>query len=842
MRFTLEDFQARAVDGLLSRLAKARRGFAEDGERTALGLTAPTGAGKTVIATAFLEGVYFGTETREPDPNLTVLWITDDKSLIAQTIEKVTQASGRIDALKIRFLGDTDEATLEAGFIYFVHIQQLQRNSTLHAVRDGKRGDHRTHGAWEMIANTIEGRGRDFLVVWDEAHRGSGTSSTERQTIARTIVNGGLTNVGTQQPAAPIVLGISATPERFNAAMVASGRTPRNYEVTPSEVRSSGLLKDRILIKHVAEDQSADNTMLALAVDDLKAAGKAWQDHHDQTGDRLIRPLLVVQVEPGVTQTRLGEVLTTLESAWSELSDMAVAHAFGDPHGPLQVGDRTVRYLAPEAISGDDRARAVLFKNALTTGWDCPRAEVLVSYQGKESYTEIAQLIGRLVRTPLAMRVEGDDRLNEVAAYLPGYRTEHVAAVVKALTDDETVKVEIVIAPVTCTRSDTVPSGVFDLLEAIPSYTRPKAAFPTRTGQLMRLAAALNEYGLVPKASEKARGFVVAQMKALDAQHVDEVDAKVADNLALGVGIIEVGLASGQTSEVVVIDAQTSERDLDGYYARATRTLPDGAAAWYYKDLCDSQGLDDVAAMVRVAAMASIGLKSDIETQAATLIASWKNQHAGAVARKDKSVRDLIEPLWHLGNLTMLPTTLSVPEAISAATEKIVGETTKPIETFTKHAFTIPSGKAKAGQFPVNTSGWEKDVLNSEIASESLVGWYRNPSSGKHSLAVPYTYGDTTRLLHPDFLFFHLDGDEIVIDIVDPHRHDAADAAPKWSALAQYAKDHPDNLRRVVAVIKDASGTLRSLDLRADGISERVAAATDGALMESLFNQAGSNY
>ena len=90
----------------------------------------------------------------------------------------------------------------------------------------------------------------------------------------------------------------------------------------------------------------------------------------------------------------------------------------------------------------------VLFKSALTTGWDCPRAEVLVSFQGKDSYTEIAQLIGRLVRTPLAKRVDGgDDRLNEVVAYLPGFKTEHVTRVVKALTEDETVEVEIVIAP-----------------------------------------------------------------------------------------------------------------------------------------------------------------------------------------------------------------------------------------------------------------------------------------------------------------------------------------------------------------------------------------------------------
>jgi type III restriction enzyme len=844
VKYTLEDFQSRAVDGLLSRISKARRDFAEDGERTAVGLTAPTGAGKTVIASAVLEGLYFGTPTREPDPSLTVLWLTDDKSLNAQTISKIVQASGRLDEMRMRFLGDTDEPTLEPGFIYFAHIQQLQRKSTLHAVRDGVRSDFRTHGAWDMIANTINKRGRDFVVIWDEAHRGTGTTATERNTIASTIVNGGLTNIGTHQPPAPVVLGISATPERFHAAMSASGRTLRNYEVSPGEVRESGLLKDRILIKHVAEDQSAQNTMLALAVEDLKAADESWQQHHESTGDRLVKPLLIVQVEAGVSQARLGEILATLESAWSELSDMAVGHAFGDPHGPLHVGDRTVRYIAPEAISGDDRARAVLFKNALTTGWDCPRAEVLVSYQGKDSYTEIAQLIGRLVRTPLASRVDtADDRLNEVAAYLPGYKTEHVAAVVKALTEDETVKVDIVIAPVTSTRSPSVPSQVFDLLDTLPSYTRPKTTFPTRTAQLMRLAAALNEHGLVPKASEKARQWIVDQMRALDGAHKDEIDAKVADNLSLTLGVLNVGLGSEVTSSLATADVETSERDLDGYYARAKRTLPDGSAAWYYNDLCDNQHLDDIAAMVRVAAMASLGLKDKIEKQAEAQIAAWRDQHAGTVARKPRDVRELIEPLWFLGNTTMLPTTVHAPEKVSAATEKVHGDSTVPVDTYPEHLFTIPPGRPNAGLFPVVTTGWEREVLTAELGIESLLGWYRNPSSGKHALAIPYEYGDEkTRLLHPDFLFFHQDGDQIVMDIVDPHRHDTADAAPKWAALANYADDHPEHLRRVLAVIRDPDGQLRALDLTATGIAKKVASANDKAKMEALFASEGTNY
>lgn len=847
MRFTLEDYQVAATERVLTGIARARRDYREDDERTAVGLTAPTGAGKTVIATAVLEGLYFGTATREADPNVTVLWLTDDPALNRQTINKILQASGgRLDANRIRFLADTDERTLEPGFIYFVHIQALQRNSNLHAIRaDGSRSDKRTYGAWEMIANTARERGGDFVVVWDEAHRGAGTTSTDRKTIARTIVNGGTTNIGTQQPAAPIVLGISATPEKFQAAMSASGRTMRLVEVPANEVRQSGLLKDRILLRNIAEDQTADNTMLALAVADLRDATAAWKAHHENTGDRLVDPLLVVQVPPKVTDARLAEMLAVIESTWPELSDYAIAHAFGDPHGPLKIGDKTVRYLPPEAIAADDRARVVLFKSALTTGWDCPRAEVLVSFQGKDSFTEIAQLIGRLVRTPLAQRVDGgDDRLNEVVAYLPGFKTEHVTRVVKALTEDETVEMEVLIAPVVCERSSEVPSELFELLDTLPSYMRPQATFSTRTAQLMRLAATLNEHSLVTNASKKARAWIVDQMRAADSQQQDEIDAKVTDTLALTVGTLTVGLGADLTTSTSTSEAPTVERDLDGYYTRAQRLLPDGSASWYFNDLCD-RGYDEIDAGVRLAAMAGLGFKDVIERQAAEQIKAWRDAHASAVSRMPRAARDLIEPLWYLGSSPMHPTTVEARQTYAAATERIVGDTTVELTTYPRHLYVIPPGTEGAGRFPVDTSrsAWEAEVLELEVAAQTLVGWYRNPSSGRYALAIPYEFGEKTLLMHPDFLFWHDDGaGDYVLDIIDPHRHDLVDAAPKWAALSQYASDHSALVRRVLAVIRDGSGNLRALDLTKDGIREQVAAATNKDLMESLFTREGMAY
>lgn len=845
MKFTLEPYQSSAVEILLSHLSKARAGYLEDGEHTAVGLTAPTAAGKTVIATAVLEGLYLGTPTRDPRPNTTVLWLTDDRALNAQTIGKITTASGgRIDVNRIRLLWKEDSRTLEPGLIYFVHIQALQKNSTLHAVRaDGTRNDKRTHGVWDMIANTVRERGEDFIVIWDEAHRGSGTSNTERKTIAGTIVGGGPTNIGTVQPAAPVVLGISATPDRFHAAMRAANRVERLHAVKAGEVRESGLLKDRILLRSVGESQSANNTMLALAVDDLKTSDEVWRAHHDATGDRLVEPLLVVQVEPKVTEARLEEILSVIASTWPELTDYAIAHSFGEPHGPLKVGDKKVRYLAPQAIAGDDRARVVLFKSALTTGWDCPRAEVMISFQNKDSYTEIAQLIGRLVRTPLAKRVEGDDRLNEVAAYLPGFRAEHVAKVVNALTEDETVEVDIVVAPVVCERSSKVPAQVFDLLDTLPSYTRQRTTFPSRTAQLMRLASTLTEHKFVEQGSAKAKKWIVDQMRAADGQRSSEVDARAKDILSLTINtlVVEYGemvmLSEGKS------DAPTNERDLDGYFRRARRVLPDGSANWYFNDLCDG-GVDEVDAMARLTAMAELGFKDVVETQAAALMSTWRDEHQSELSRRPRYIRDQIEPLWHVGSSPMLPTTVEVRDVYAAATEKVRSGSTEAISTYPSHLYVIPDGKPNAGEFPVDTSGssWEAAVLEAELNAKTLVGWYRNPSSGRHALAIPYKFGDKHQLMHPDFLFWHDDGDgEYVMDIVDPHRHDLADTSAKWAALSKYAQEHPGLVRRCLAITK-IDGSLRALDLTKDGIDERIATATNQNLIEAIFAAEGMSY
>ena len=95
-----------------------------------------------------------------------------------------------------------------------------------------------------------------------------------------------------------------------------------------------------------------------------------------------------------------------------------MAHVFGD-HSTQTFGDHAVPYIEPQRVQDDTWVRVLIAKDAISTGWDCPRAEVMVSFRPARTSTHITQLLGR--HGPHAARAPhpGDERLNAVDCLLP---------------------------------------------------------------------------------------------------------------------------------------------------------------------------------------------------------------------------------------------------------------------------------------------------------------------------------------------------------------------------------------------------------------------------------------
>src|ERR1700732_1881110 len=106
MRFTLKDYQDGAVRKVLQTLEDARDDYRSKSRKIAFALSAITGAGKTVMASAVFEALFEGSDDYEVDgdPTAAVLWVTDDPNLNEQTRYRIMEASDRLTAPRLKII------------------------------------------------------------------------------------------------------------------------------------------------------------------------------------------------------------------------------------------------------------------------------------------------------------------------------------------------------------------------------------------------------------------------------------------------------------------------------------------------------------------------------------------------------------------------------------------------------------------------------------------------------------------------------------------------------------------------------------------------------------------
>lgn len=487
MKYELFDYQEAAVAAISKHLVRAARDHSEDpSERTAVVLAAPTGAGKTVIATGVIEAALDGDESTPGVEDATFLWVTDDLSLNRQTLQKMLDSSSDIQLDRLTIIeSDFDEEVLEAGRVYFLNIQKLSSAATL----SRSRVDGRTYSLWESIANTISQRPHGFVVVVDEAHRGTAgaRNGTPRETIVSQIIGGGSTG----RPAAPVVWGISATPRRFLAAMAESERTTKQHTVRIEDVRASGLLKDQIVLGHTQGVDAAESALVRFAVRRVRLYDDKWAAYTASTGEPPVHPALVVQVADKATSDELGTLISTVLDEWPGIGPEAVVHTFAD-HKIESANGYEIPWCPPEDIQDRTEVRVVLCKTAITTGWDCPRAEVLLSFRVARDLDLITQVMGRMVRTPLARRIDTDQDLNAVHCILPKFDKDAVEAIAERfrLGDDETLATgaKVIIDAVELVRNPTLAIATAPKPELGRGASRVPPA-PSASGEMELVSA-----------------------------------------------------------------------------------------------------------------------------------------------------------------------------------------------------------------------------------------------------------------------------------------------------------------------------------------------------------------
>lgn len=852
MKFTLKDYQRDAVRDALNNLKDAQDDWRRKSRKSAFSLTAATGAGKTVMAAAAFEALFHGDDEFEfdADPGAVVIWFSDDPSLNEQTRFRLMEASDRINHTDLVVVENTfNRPRFEAGKIYFLNTQKLGKNSLLVRGHDPEemevkagallpetRPDLRAYTIWDTIQNTIEDPELTLYLVLDEAHRGMGNATVkEKGTIVQRLINGfgGV-------PGIPVVWGISATVERFNKAIESAGKHIRlpNVVVDAVKVQESGLIKDTILLDIPDEAGDFDTVLVRRATDKLKESTIAWNEYAKQQEEaRAVVPLMVLQVPNTPDPNEIGRALDTIYERYPELPASSVAHVFGD-HTTQRFGNRDVPYIEPQRVQESTWVRLLIAKDAISTGWDCPRAEVMVSFRAASDRTHITQLLGRMVRSPLARRISGNDRLNAVDCLLPKFNRKTVEEVVDALmTGDDSAPPtgRILIDYAEVTPHPDATAAVWDAFEALPSQTRPqRGAKPAK--RLTALAHELASDGILEGAGRLAHAAMHEALDAFGTSQKEKIEGKRKAVMTVdGKTVIADMKGKAKTFDEFWEDADVAV--IDDAFRRAARIFSPDIAKTYVEHLArkvastedDPEEFLEAIVEARVT-VAGMGLVTEVQAyfdaEADKLAKAWLSKYGLQIKAlsddRKESYRQIIEMSTEPQSVG-----LSKPESRYEATKACEGEKETAFSTWTNHLLADKDCK-----YPAELNQWERAVVEAESKRSGFRFWYRNPQQpGQSSLGIAYLEDEQFKIVRPDFIFFAEQDGEIVVDLVDPHGLHLADALPKLQGLATYAEEHSNAYRRIESVA-EVGGKLRVLDLTKEHVRQGVLKATSP---KSLF-------
>ncbi len=846
MKFTLKDYQDDAVKDVLINLRKARKRWHEDGDSHAFSLTATTGAGKTVMAAAVFEALFFGEDDYDfaPDLGAVVIWFSDDPSLNEQSRFRLMEASDKLTISDLVTVESTfSRESFDAGKVYFLNTQKLSKNSLLvrgHDPDDEQETgqirlmpDLRSYTIWDTIQNTIEDPDKTLYLVLDEAHRGMKKSARSKPTIVNQLINGsGLV------PGIPVVWGISATVERFNDAMKGmQGRsTMPNVVVDSSKVQASGLLKDTINLDVPDETGDFATVLLRRGTSKLRVISEAWTDYAAQQADpKVVQPLMVLQVPNSPDHDEIGMWLQTIFDTWPDLPRDSIANVFGE-HRLETFGGFSVPYIQPERVQDANWVRILVAKDAISTGWDCPRAEVMVSFRAATDKTHITQLLGRMVRTPLARRIPGNERLNAVDCLLPHFNKTSVQAVVQSLMQggddggDELLGRRVLINPEEMLPNPAIDASVWDKLTALPSKALPKRQ-PRPVKRLTALAHELAADGLQPDAGKTAHSEMHQALDAFQVRHQAKIDD--ARQSVLTVEGKTVKATVGKPNEMSFDDfvEAADYAVIEDAYKRAARIISPDLARTYSEHLAENSAdeADDMedALIDAHTIVAAIGLlpeaKDYVEREAEELSNRWLGTHRVDIKSLNDERQDIYREIREM-SADPLEVDIAQPKKwLQPTSERAADGTETQLPSYEKHLLCDAEG-----QFPQHLNAWEIAIVKRELDRADNLGWYRNPArASQDSLGITYLDNGDTKLLRPDFIFFaQLADGSIAADIVDPHSHHLADALPKLQGLAQYAAEYGDHYRRIEAVT-ELNGSYRLLDLKEDHVRHAVFSATN---------------
>ena len=341
----------------------------------------PTGSGKTFMVSNFVREL-------QNDPafnaDIAFVWITFSDDLAMQSRDKFYDYFFPNIGRSLLTIADFSEGVLHKDDILFLNWQKLVAKDAKKRLlrRPDEVELQKEQGFYfEDVAENTKKEGREIVMIIDESHKNV-TASAYRDVIT---------------PLNPrIILNVSATPEKIPTISDVQNLRAGYVEVKRSDVVAAGLIKEQIISQteedlKTIEGEDLDFALLRLAKEKRESLAEQWT----RLGQN-INPLVLIQLpnddsklkDQGVETKE--ELVTRFLTENCDVPTNKIAKWF----------DKKTEHLE-HITDSDNPVDFMLFKYAAGTGWDCPRAHVIVMFREIESPTFKTQTLGRILRNPV---------------------------------------------------------------------------------------------------------------------------------------------------------------------------------------------------------------------------------------------------------------------------------------------------------------------------------------------------------------------------------------------------------------------------------------------------------
>ena len=352
MMLDLFDFQTDAKNYLLDKTT-------DPNAKRKIIVKSPTGSGKTIILLSYIYDYLLW-----QDPKKVFIWLTPGKGdLEEQSKDKMDEY---IPHAKSANIHDALLQGFKGGYTYFINWEMIT-NKKNNALKDSEKKN-----LFERISEAHREQ-LSFITIIDEEHLNNTSKADD------------------------ILYALNSDREIRVSATTVKNPMAEFHEIPEEEVINSGLITKALYINPDVDatemdDLESETIYLLQKADEKRKEIKA---EYEKIGEQ-VNPLVIIQF-PDMSES-------LVEFVENFLTNMGYTYK----------NKMLSKWLSEEKINienvteNNSKSNFMIMKQAISTGWDCPRAKVLVKLRENMTETFEIQTIGRIRRMPGSKHYDND--------------------------------------------------------------------------------------------------------------------------------------------------------------------------------------------------------------------------------------------------------------------------------------------------------------------------------------------------------------------------------------------------------------------------------------------------